>query len=243
MLVCRQYTKLLVVIGLTALAVAVALGQPGPASAHTPHAGLDFSFAVDTNGDTVAECGTDVGQAAKCTASLGSIMQVRVYLNSLGVPAYRGFDIQVDYTGVTSKGNPSSEYYHPNCATPVQAHDRGWIAWGCAEFAPPAPDPAYLGLIGTVDFTCTASGTLTLLHGGNVLGTAIATSDSASHAEGDNIGETLTINCVEAPPVGGISSDVLEGETSRFPFRSVGIASTLVLVMTMLGFTLRRQRV
>ena len=115
MLGVERHVRYLVLafVALVALAPAASLGHPGRASAHVPHPGLDFSFSIDANGDTVPDCGTGVGQPLKCTAPQGSLLHARVFLNSLGGAQYGGFDIRLDYAGVTSKDDPDAHAWPP----------------------------------------------------------------------------------------------------------------------------------
>jgi len=211
----RRWT-LPVSLGVLALAVAaLALvwgGGPAPAAAHSPHPGLDFSIGIDTNGDTIDDCGTKVGQPAKCTLPTGSTFQLKVYLNSLGgIPNYGGFDINVEYSGVSSNNNPDASSW-PDCV--FQANDTslpGVVVWACAIGVPPAPDSTYTGLIGTTDFNCTTNGSVTMVHGvevsqKNTTELVENIAEFPKHAEGQLTTEALTINCVPQP-VGGLSLD------------------------------------
>jgi len=217
----RRWT-LPVSLGVLALAVAALvalllgldwLHGVAPVRAHSPHPGLDFSIGVDTNGDTADDCGTKVGQAAKCSVPTGGTFRLNVYLNSLGgIPSYQGFDIYVGYSGVSSNNNPDASSW-PDCVLQGNyTSEPGVVVWGCAIDVPPAPDSTYTGRIGTTDFNCTANGSVTLVHGfyvaqGNSVGTSLAENVhlDGQHAEGE-LTEALTINCVPQP-VGGLSLD------------------------------------
>ena len=245
MIVFRRSARTLVLLAVVALALMLAaLGRHDRASAHVPHPGLDFSMSVDATGDTVPDCGTGIGQPAKCTAPTDWPLHVKVYLNSLGgLPDYAGFDIELNYTGVNSKDNPDSSVW-PDCAIQAQkVSNPGYIAWGCARGVPPAPDSTYIGLIGTVDFNCTNDGTLTLFHNTPALGTDLVTSTGTSfeeHAEGQGVGETLTVNC--AAPVGGVASDVQLGGSASYVWGVYTLSGLVVIGLAALGWTLRRHR-
>ena len=168
----------------------------GQVAAHAPHAALNFSIAVDVNGDTTNDCSTNGGPLG-CSLATGSSFTLRVYLNNLpnGVPSYEGFDIYLEYAGVTSKNNASSAPW-PNCANAASSYSSGTVTFGCAVSSG-APPSSYVGLIGTSAFNCPATpatGTITLTHavGKTQL---IESGSSSAHAEGAGTTEGLTINC------------------------------------------------
>jgi MYXO-CTERM domain-containing protein len=226
-----------------------------PVRAHSPHPGLDFAIGVDTTGDTVDDCGTNVGQPAKCSVSTGGTFRLNVYLNSLGgIPSYEGFDIYVEYSGVSSNSNPDASSW-PDCV--FQANDTslpGVVVWGCAIGVAPAGPSTYTGLIGTLDFNCTANGSITLLHS-IFPGTDLVenVSPEGQHAEGQLTTEALTVNCVP-PAVGGLSLDPASSASPLESARSttdsgallgstvIGIAAAGMLALGGAAWYRRRRR-
>jgi alpha-tubulin suppressor-like RCC1 family protein len=173
---------------------------PTPAA---PQSGLDFSLGIDVNGNGTDDCRTKPSSPTKCTVPEGGTFALKVYLNSLpiGVPGYTGFDVVVQYAGVSAKNHVSVVW--PDCSFPVAFYGASFFAFGCNIFAGLFTS-AYTGPIGTNDFNCTAPGTITLLHGsGN---TGLLLDASTYRYEGQGTSESLVINCGGAPPpVGGIS--------------------------------------
>jgi hypothetical protein len=192
---------------LAVLVAALLLVTWGPAggakvAADAPHAGLDFSIGVDTNGDTTNDCSTGGGSATCDFGTVGTRFQVRVYLNSLpnGIANYGGFDIFLENQGVAGKVEGGAAVADanqwPQCSfEAVAPADPARVAWGCATFT---QQSTYTGLIGTADFNCTASGSLAIVHHDGVDGlaaTALTEVPGSVHAEGRGTRETLTINC------------------------------------------------
>jgi hypothetical protein len=185
-------------------------GCPTPTDTATPppQAGLDFSLGIDVDGDTADDCGTDAGAGTKCSVPVDSSFDLKVYLNSLpvDVTGYRGFDIRLDYAGVTSNDDASPGPW-PDCGTPASFFGPDYLAFGCGV-GPGAPPSTYAGLIGIASFTCAKPGTITMVHGWP--NTVLYEDAGTRHDEGDGATETLSLNCVElpptptVPPVGGI---------------------------------------
>jgi hypothetical protein len=216
------FALVVVVVG----AFGVLAVEADPASAHSPHPGLDFSLGIDTNGDMTPECGTNIGQPSKCVATQGATMRAIVYLNSIAdIPEYGGFDLYLGYAGVSSQDNPDSSIW-PDCFTQAnKVGNPGFVVWGCA-IGPLQPVSTYTGPVGTNDFTCTTSGTVSLIHGYPGYTDLVEQMTLDIHDEGFGATETLAINCVEPPPVGGVAFDV-----GTSPGRNV----TLPLVVMLLG--------
>lgn len=158
---------------------------------------VQFSIVVDVNGDGLDDCSTHDGNAAECSIPEASTFTLNVNLDSLGeVQGYGGFDLYVEYDGVTSMGNPDAHAW-PDCAFGAVADpERGRVAWGCTIGTSAEPS-AYVGLIGTTDFDCASSGTIRLVHGSSF---TTLVDDYGSHHEGEWAAETLTIDCA-APAV------------------------------------------
>jgi hypothetical protein len=110
----------------------------------------------------------------------------------------------------------------------------------------------YTGLLGTADFMCGASGSLTLIHGESE--TSLADEYSQPHHEFGS--ETLTINCLAAtatspptptstphpPPLGGVADyPNVSGGSSVWRYALIAIAIG-VLVSAGVAFHARRRR-
>ena len=184
-------------------------GTPTP-NRRTPYPKDDNT--CDTRADTPA---TEVD--ATCTLDNGEQFLLKVYLNSIGAsdfavpPSYTGFDVTLAYSGgvvlvpVRSPANISAQWW-PDCGfealSPV---DRipGVVGVGCGVGIPPVGS-TYTGLIATVLFQCTSSGTVIMHHepvfdaqgvpldglGG---GTVLNEVEGVIHREAGQ--ETLTLDC------------------------------------------------
>ena len=186
-------------VAVVAVALALALGHRGDTrvEADTPHTGLDFSIAVDTNGDTTNDCNT-TGGPTKCTlATSSSPFTLKLYLNNRAGVAYSGFDAYVTYTGVASKNNATTSGIWPDCAFPAAFYPTGGARWTCVIGVGASPS-THTGQLSSLGFNCaTGGGTVTVSHGD----TDTNLNDTpANHAEGDGTTEALTINC-GAPPL------------------------------------------
>jgi hypothetical protein len=232
-----------------ALGLGTLLGSPGHASAHQPHPGLDFSLGIDTNGDMNPDCGTSVGQPTKCTLSGGASMRAIVYLNTLGdISQYGGFDLYLSYAGVTSSDNPDSSIW-PDCFTQAnKTGNPGFVVWACA-IAPLTPESTYVGPVGTNDFDCSASGTISLVHGNPGYTDLVEQSTLEAHTEGFGASETLSVNCLPVSPtptpypVGGSSVDPtnlpVDSSLAREPIVLLVLGS---LAISGLGLMVSRRR-
>ena len=219
---------------LVACVAAGAFAVTAAVSAHAPHPELDFSIAIDTNGDFIDDCATSGGPTA-CNVPLGSSFAVKLYLYSIGtVPGYDSYDATILFAGVSAKYNSDPSFW-PDCAGPLYAPpiiDR--VGWGCVvgQLDPPS---TYTGLIGTTQFNCTQSGTVSMLRGeGN---TQIVGSGYEQHGEAQGTTETLTINCVE--PVGGAAIDIaraVSGDDHVAPMAEMA----WILVLVLAGASLAR---
>jgi hypothetical protein len=208
---------------------------PDRAAAHEPHAGLDFSINVRG-----ANCGTQAGAPSKCLAELQDTFTLEVRLDSLppDISEYAAFDLFVTYSGVTSLNNPSAQKW-PQCLNEVSnTSNPGEVRWACV----PAPgDPsAYTGPIGTLDFNCPAAGgTINLVHGiGD--GTALVEPAIVSHAEGQGTMESLTINCIASPSLGGVAEYPDLG-SGRDLHGLAAAASILITIVAAGGWFARRR--
>ncbi len=155
---------------------------------------LDFSIGVDTDGDTTDDCDT-LGGPTKCVVWPDETFELKVYLNELpaGVSAYLGFDLSAEYEGVLSKDNASNEAW-PDCVYSAVDYSPGVVRWSCS-IGVSEPLSTYLGVIGTNDFNCEASGTVTMVHGTGGLETKLYENATTQYAEGQGTTEALMINC------------------------------------------------
>jgi hypothetical protein len=165
---------------------------PTPASAQAqPDPGLQFYIGVDG----VPNCDTKSGDAT-CNLAPGSTFVIDVNLEPLpsDIPNYDGFDIYLQYSGVTAQQDASTDAW-PDCGFPAKSYDTGVVYFTCVISVPPAGPSTYTGIIGTNSFTCAQSGSIALVHGQGTF-TDLIDDANQTHIETDSR-ETLTINCVE----------------------------------------------
>lgn len=185
------------------------------ASAHEPHPGLEFSIGVRG----VPGCNTRASDVT-CTLPSGQNFVLEVGLDALpdDIPSYEGFDIYLTYAGVTPLQDASTDDW-PECGFPASSYERtGIIGFACARGVPPAGPSSYIGPIGTNSFTCSQSGSISLVHStegntdlvqGMEPGPTPDESVGVNHAEGADTEETLTITCGSVPA--GTPGIVTEG--------------------------------
>ncbi len=210
----------------TLAAFGVLLGFGVFASQHAladePHDGLGFSIGVRG----VAGCNTRASDVA-CTLPSGQTFIAEVALDSLpdDIPSYGGFDLYIEHAGVTPSDDANSDDW-PDCGFPVSFPGDGFIALGCAIGVPPAGPSSYVGPIGSVTFTCSQSGSISLVHGAGDKTDLIesvgegpdGTSSSVTHAEGADESETITIECGQVPAeTPGIVTGGTPGEPGPTP--------------------------
>ena len=159
------------------------------AAAHFPHPGLNLSIAIPG----VPGCDTRDGDAT-CSIRSGSAFPLYISIDSLpaDAPQYEGFDLVVKYTGLTAQEDADAEVW-PDCAFPAQFYDEGFIGIGCVIGVEPAGPSRYTGVIATSSFTCSQSGTISLVHSSK--DTDVVETLGAIHGEGENTSEKLTISC------------------------------------------------
>jgi hypothetical protein len=212
-----------------AVALLLAFGIAMPAQAHTPHPGLNFTIGAVGQ----AGCNTANGDAV-CYIAPGTTFAVDVMLGSLpsDIPSYEGYDIEIDYTGLTS-ADDATEASWPDCAYPAQFYNTGLVAMGCTVGTAPAGPSTYTGVIGTDTFTCSNSGTIALHHG---TGFSILTESlGVQHAEGSDTRETLNITCGSRPaPTLSAAPTALPGTGTGGADQSGGTNAGLWLTITVL---------
>ncbi len=210
---------------------------PTPTPYHPPTV-LDFAIGVDANGDGQDECRTSGYVPATCNIQVGSQFDIKLYLNGLppDITEYDAFAAQLTYVGLPAKNVYSVTW--PDCIFPVSAYQPGtYFNFACITFG--GLTSVYTGLLGRTTFTCTQSGSVTLVHGSadtNLIG-----SNSGTYYEPPDHTDQLTINCVNLPPtptftpgpptpqsVGGIAFDA--GASG-----GGGIASAIAVGLVLLG--------
>jgi len=131
---------------------------------------------------------------ATCSIRSGSAFPLYISIDSLpaDAPQYEGFDLVVKYTGLTAQEDADAEVW-PDCAFPAQFYDEGFIGIGCVIGVEPAGPSRYTGVIATSSFTCSQSGTISLVHSSK--DTDVVETLGAIHGEGENTSEKLTISC------------------------------------------------
>jgi hypothetical protein len=166
-----------------------------PTPSGPPLTGIDWSIGVDANGDGHADCSTQGTDADTCAAALGSQFVLLVNLDALSpqLPAYVGFDAGFSYQGVHATGSFFTTW--PDCNNPPSYFGINQLGIGCNIFAGIYTSD-YVGQMLGVYFTCTASGSVTMLHGAGNTGLVDQASFSY-HYEGNPSSETLTINCID----------------------------------------------
>ncbi|MGH7484152.1 MAG: hypothetical protein ACREMY_00935, partial [bacterium] len=192
----------------------------------TPHNALDFSLGANTDSKTgtgdqrtnghgsprgddcvsYSKLFITATPVATSTCHVGASVNftVSAYLNSLGgIANYQGFDILLNYTGVTlvsvdkTTGSNWSSCGIPVTSTPAASS----ILEGCVVNAG-TPASSYTGRIANMTFNCAANGSITLIHG--LGGTDIAqpvtpTPANENHGEAEGTSESLTIACDATP--------------------------------------------
>jgi hypothetical protein len=159
-----------------------------------PQTGLDFSLAIDVDGDGINDCGTRTGDQRVCTVSPGDEFEVVLSLDALppGVPHYEGFDSYLAFAGISSE--QKSDVTWPDCGFPATYYDTDFVAFGCAV-PPGGITSAYVGPIGESDFSCTRSGSATLVHGAGQT-TLVKLTFELFHETGP-AADQIAINCGE----------------------------------------------
>jgi hypothetical protein len=181
---------------------AIALSYAQVADAHAPHAGVDFSIELDTNGDDTPDCGTGVAQPSSCTVALNAPVRAREYLNSLGdIPAYRQIQLHFGFhDGVSPASDPDSVW--PGCVG-ESFYFQSDFGHAVCDIPGTTPSISYTGLVGVMFYKCQADGSVDLMHGTLVFVHTIITGEGGTqdrHAEGEQTSETLTVTCQQPAP-------------------------------------------
>ncbi len=181
-------------LGVLALLLSWSFGTSMKADAHIPHAGLNYS--IEAEGES--GCDTTEGDAV-CYIDPGTEFTLNVTLDPLpsDIASYEVFDVRLEYTGLTSDDDADAAAYWPDCGFPAAHFKAGLIAAGCSIGFEPGTPSTYTGLMLTNGFTCSESGTISLVHGDgqtDLLGTI-----SEHHGEGEGTRETLDVTCGDPP--------------------------------------------
>jgi hypothetical protein len=189
------------------LLLVVNLGQGSRTASAAPGDGT-AELHIDVTGVSGCSTGAQAGPndtKGNCTIPLGGTFTVNGYMDGMGAGAtgYSAFSVTLNYTGVTSKDNPSTASW-PSCvfATSAGQGTGLFINAACARGVAPAPYSTYLGKVFTNDFNCTANGTITMAH--STSQTKVI-ADNANHTDGGP--DVLNITCgaggpTNTPPAG-----------------------------------------
>jgi hypothetical protein len=227
---CRK-TAVLVGLPLATIVLAGFLLSWGGGFQKARAAGTDFSISTIALNDT---CDSTSGPT-KCAVTSGQNFTVGVNLLSQAGP-WAGYELHLKYVGAISYNAGSLVLMGggvwPGCALPTDevAFTPGDAPFACADAS--GADQTFTGLLATLTFHCAAqgSGIITLVHGfGN---TELSTSTGSTF---ENADESLTINCLQPPPVGGVSLDPVALPPSQAAdppidlLIAVAVAATLAL--------------
>lgn len=161
-------------------------------SAQTPSP--DLNFTIEADGES--GCDTSDGDAV-CYIDPGTEFALNVTLDEVPeeVTSYEAIEVVIAYTGLESADDGNTDAW-PDCGFPATFFEPGRLAMSCALGLPPAEPSTHMGLIATNTFTCSESGTITLLNvgAGNTSLTQMVGVQYAEEAD-----ETLDITCGDPP--------------------------------------------
>ncbi len=169
---------------------------PGPTPTPCPtECALDFSIGTDLLSGAGGACSSSGTPTNVCNVPLGAKFNVNVYLNSLPpalVDGYAGYQATLDYTGLTATETQQSMHlnYWPDCGVAYAFFYPGEVVALCVHGVND-PSSTYTGRMAAPEFTCTADGAITLVHGQP---TEIITDAFDEFWEDSD--ESLTIHCV-----------------------------------------------
>jgi hypothetical protein len=201
--------------------ILIVLNAPSGAdvSADTPHSGLDFSIGLDTNGDGTDNCNSSGSPSDTCyVIDRGDPVAVNLYLDSAGLPDYKGYHALLEITGGYFAGKVLHTW--PDCGAPdgpvgSPPVNPYYVDFGCFV-SPWNQSSTYTGKIAEITFDpCNSFTNFIRLHHGPS-GTQLFDSDSNAHAEGTGSMGTERIDFVCAfptsTPVGGSCSSSTLGD-------------------------------
>ena len=187
------------------------LPTPTPTFTPVPPGVIDFSARIEASGTNSGVCDSSGAPTFQCDIAQGSTFVVGVYLHALpsGLPGgnYDAVDVRLDYSGVASPETNGSvdPFWWPGCALKGTAFLPGSIRAGCV-IGPGASSSSYTGLMVTAEFTCTAGGSIQLVHGTE--GTQLYDEPTGTqHHEDDGTAESLAISCVSPLAYPGDTDD------------------------------------
>ncbi len=204
-------------LGVVALLLGWSFGTSMRVDAQTPHAGLNFTITAEGE----SGCDTSEGDAV-CYIDPGTEFVLSVELGDLpsDIPSYEAFDIVINYTGLTSADDATTESW-PDCGFPASFFEAGKVAMSCAIGIPPAEPSTYTGVLGTNTFTCDESGTITLANVG-MGNTNLLQGIGFQFAEAAD--ETLDITCGDEPtPTNTAAPPTVALPTALAPTGTAGV--------------------
>lgn len=168
-------------------------GCPTPPQRPVLRNGLDFSIGADSDGDGMEDCGSAEGQQRECVMPLGSSFDVIITLHSLAADlmGYTGTDLVFDQAALPASS--TFKFLWPDCILTASAASGSIRAYACSDGG--QFESTYSGPMLEVAFTCSRSGSVTLLHGTGT--TQVIDINLRSYYEQAAGGETVQITCGE----------------------------------------------
>jgi hypothetical protein len=181
-------------LGLIAILLLASLGSNSASAAVSD---VDFSIGVDPSISGAAlPCDSSGSPSATCDVPLGAKFRVSFYVHKLPSGIHNGVsgeDETLQYAGITSSElqDGVNQTYWPSCVGPSGGvFSPGQVSIGCSVLL--GPPSTYVGRFSTVEFTCSANGSVTLRGGDGW--TEIADDNLSFYSEAAD--ESLTIDCV-----------------------------------------------
>ncbi len=188
---------LILILGAVVTAAAIGLMRHASedAEAHVPHAGLDFSIAVQG-----VPCDSSAGPVT-CNASTPFTISLR--LNAIpGGFSYGGYDSEIQFSGVTPVSGSLAQQgagVWPACYFAASYFAPGQVNASCAVNVQ-APPSSYTGVLWRLGLQCdTVPGTVTVTLVNATGHTQLVDGSLTPHSESET-SEMLTIQCTAPPP-------------------------------------------
>ncbi len=168
---------------------------PGPVPTPTPLSGHNYSLGVDADNNGQDDCTSRTGGQASCVAGRGTRFTLKIYLDRLpfGTRPYLGMDLAFSSSGVVA--THTHHWVWPHCVFQGVNYSLGHTALGCAVGVA-VTGSTYVGVLVIVEFNCTDSGQITLLHRNSE--TALVGTNGASVYEPAD--ESIQIVCSTSLP-------------------------------------------
>ncbi len=173
-------------------------GCPTPTPVPTPSSdGLDFSIGTDLLSGAGGACDSSGAPTNVCNVPAGAKFNLSVLLNSLppaiGGGGYQGFQFYLSYTNLTATETKQGvhPFDWPDCVLVGLNFQPGVEQVGCAIGLGALPS-TFTGRMAAPEFTCTADGVITLVHGAG--STSIVDNSLFEFSEAND--ESLTVHCV-----------------------------------------------